>query len=130
MPTPPITAPLKIHLHQKSQELELVFASEQFLLPAEYLRVFSPSAEVQGHGASQQVLQHGKINVGIKSIISQGNYAIKIVFDDGHDSGIYTWNYLYELGKFQVQNWRDYEQRLGHAGKSRDPNESPVRFIS
>ncbi len=123
------SAPCKIHLHQKSQQLELVYADAQFFLPAEYLRVFSPSAEVQGHGPGQQVLQVGKIHVGIKAIQGQGNYAIKIVFDDGHDSGIYTWNYLYELGQFQAKNWQDYEAQLAAAGKSRDPHESPVRFI-
>lgn len=123
-------APSKIHLHQKSQQLELVYSDAQFFLPAEYLRVFSPSAEVQGHGPGQQVLQQGKIHVKIKSIEGQGNYAIKIVFDDGHDSGIYTWNYLYELGQFQAKNWQDYEQQLAAAGKSRDPHESPVRLIS
>lgn len=122
-------APSKIHLHQKSQQLELVYADAQFLMPAEYLRVFSPSAEVQGHGPGQQVLQVGKLQVGIKSIEGQGNYAIKIIFDDGHDSGIYTWNYLYELGQFQAKNWQDYEAQLAAAGKSRDPHESPVRFM-
>ncbi len=123
------SAPSKIHLHQKSQQLELVYADAQFFLPAEYLRVFSPSAEVQGHGPGQQVLQVGKIHVGIKAIEGQGNYAIKIVFNDGHDSGIYTWNYLYELGQYQAKNWQDYEAQLAAAGKSRDPHESPVRFI-
>lgn len=122
--------PNKIHLHQKSNQLELTFGEQTFLLPAEYLRVFSPSAEVQGHGPGQQVLQYGKLNVGIKTLEGQGNYAIKIIFDDGHDSGIYTWNYLYELGQFQQQNWQQYEADLSAAGKSRDPNESTVRFIS
>lgn len=129
LPKGSAAAPSKIHLHQKSQQLELVYADAQFLLPAEYLRVFSPSAEVQGHGPGQQVLQVGKIQVGIKSIEGQGNYAIKIIFDDGHDSGIYTWNYLYELGQFQAKNWQDYEAQLAAAGKSRDPHESPVRFM-
>lgn len=129
LPKSSAPAPSKIHLHQKSQQLELIYADAQFLLPAEYLRVFSPSAEVQGHGPGQQVLQVGKLQVGIKSIEGQGNYAIKIVFDDGHDSGIYTWNYLYELGQFQAKNWQDYEQQLAAAGKSRDPHESPVRFM-
>lgn len=123
-------APEKIHLHQKSNQLELAFSGQIFLLPAEYLRVFSPSAEVQGHGPGQQVLQFGKINVGIKGLETQGNYAIKIIFSDGHDSGIFTWSYLHELCIFQTKNWQDYEQQLSAAGKSRDPNESPVRFIS
>ncbi|MEY4588486.1 MAG: hypothetical protein RL497_562 [Pseudomonadota bacterium] len=121
--------PQKIHLHSASQQLEVVFADECFLLSAEYLRVFSPSAEVQGHGPGQQVLQFGKLNVAVNSLAAQGNYAIKIIFNDGHDSGIYTWNYLYELGKFHAENWREYEQKLSAAGKSRDPNESAVRFL-
>lgn len=127
--TPALAPPKKITLHQKSQQLELLFGHEPYLLPAEYLRVFSPSAEVQGHGPNQQVLQAGKMHVRITAIEAQGNYAIKLIFNDGHDSGLFTWNYLYELGKFHDRNWQDYTDRLSAAGKSRDPDERPVRFI-
>ena len=121
--------PSSIKFHRQSQTLELAYLSEIFILPAEYLRVFSPSAEVQGHGPNQQVLQHGKLNVQIKSLEAQGNYALKLIFNDSHDSGIFTWGYLHELGKNQLNNWTDYEERLREAGKRRDPAETVVRLL-
>lgn len=120
--------PSKVHLHRQSKQLEVHFADTAYNLPAEYLRVYSPSAEVRGHGHGQEKLQHGKLHVGINDLQPQGNYAVRIVFDDGHDSGIYTWDYLYELGDRQEQYWRDYVQRLHSAGVSRDPSETVVRF--
>jgi DUF971 family protein len=114
--------PAEIRLHQKSATLELCYEdSSIFNLPAEYLRVFSPSAEVRGHSPDQAVLQHGKRDVNILNLEPQGNYAIKITFSDGHDSGIYSWQYLYELGRNQQSNWADYLKRLAAAGKKREP---------
>lgn len=121
--------PTKIQLHKKSKTLELHFGAKAYILSAEYLRVFSPSAEVKGHGPGQEVLQHGKCNVGISNLESQGNYAIKFVFDDGHDSGIYSWEYLFKLANEEDDLWQDYLSRLNEAGKSRDPNESPVKIF-
>jgi DUF971 family protein len=121
--------PTKIQLHKQSQQLELHFGSEQFLLPAEFLRVHSPSAEVKGHGAGQAVLQYGKQDVAISKIERAGNYALKLVFDDGHDTGIYTWEYFYELGKNQENLWSSYLDALHHAGKSRIKDASVVKFI-
>ncbi len=122
--------PAKIKLHKQSQQLELYFSGEQFLLPAEFLRVYSPSAEVKGHGPGQEVLQFGKKDVAITDIERAGNYALKIIFSDGHDTGIYTWNYLYELGKNREQLWNDYLQKLHDAGKSREKDTSVVKFIN
>ena len=124
MPTPSA-----IKLHKKSKQLEVVFGDKQFLLSAEYLRVFSPSAEVKGHGPGEEVLQTGKLHVGIEHIESAGNYAIKILFDDGHDSGIFSWDYLYQLSTNEAQNWQDYLHRLEAAGQARDPNTSVVKLI-
>ena len=121
--------PTKIQLHKQSQQLELHFGGEQFLLPAEFLRVHSPSAEVKGHGPEQAVLQYGKQDVAISTIERAGNYALKLVFDDGHDSGIYTWDYLYELGKNQEDLWNTYLDALHQAGKSRAKDTSVVKFI-
>lgn len=109
--------PTDIKLHQKSRFLELAFDDGYTCqLTCEYLRVHSPSAEVQGHGPGQEVLQVGKENVGIDQISPTGNYAIKIHFDDGHDTGLYTWDYLYTLGQRQEQNWQAYLDRLAAAG--------------
>ncbi|SMF51438.1 DUF971 family protein [Alteromonadaceae bacterium Bs31] len=104
--------PSKIKLHRKSCILELVFAEEVFHLPAEYLRVHSPSAEVKGHGAGEEVLQLNKENVTITGIEPQGNYAIKLIFSDGHDSGIYAWPYLYQLCSHQQEKWQQYQQKV------------------
>ena len=113
--------PSEICLHAQTRVLEVSFDDGQrFELPCEYLRVFSPSAEVRGHGAGQEVLQSGKRAVAITAIEPVGQYAVKLVFDDGHDSGLYSWDYLYELGCLQADNWRTYLARLAAAGASRD----------
>ncbi|WP_065615439.1 gamma-butyrobetaine hydroxylase-like domain-containing protein [Pseudomonas moraviensis] len=120
--------PTDIKLHKASKTLALTYASgEEFTLPAEFLRVHSPSAEVQGHG--KPILQFGKLNVGLSKLEPAGNYALKLTFDDGHDSGLFTWEYLYELGKRQTELWDDYLAELRAAGKSRDPNESFVKLM-
>ena len=114
--------PTEIKLHQKSRILEIAFDDGQrFSLPCEYLRVFSPSAEVRGHGPGQEVLQVGKRDVEIKEIEPVGNYAVKLVFSDGHDTGLYSWEYLHELGEKQETSWKSYLARLEQAGASRDP---------
>jgi DUF971 family protein len=114
--------PTEIKLHQKSRLLEIAFDDGQrFSLPCEYLRVFSPSAEVRGHGPGQEVLQVGKKAVGIMAIEPVGTYAVKLVFSDGHDTGLFSWDYLYELGEKQESSWKSYLARLGQAGASRDP---------
>lgn len=122
-------SPSKIQLHKQSQQLELHFGNEQFLLTAEFLRVHSPSAEVMGHGPNQAVLQFGKKDVAITKIERAGNYAIKLFFNDGHDSGIYTWAYLYELGNTQEKLWQEYLSALIHAGKAREKDTSIVKFV-
>ena len=112
--------PTNIQLHQKTRILEINFSSnEVFKLPCEYLRVFSPSAEVQGHGPGQEVLQVGKENVNIIAIEPIGQYAVRLVFDDEHSSGLYNWQLLYALGKDRVDNWKDYLNRLEDAGHKR-----------
>jgi DUF971 family protein len=113
--------PTDITLHQVSRILDVAFDDgNRFSLPVEYLRVYSPSAEVRGHGPGQEVLQAGKREVGVAAIEPVGVYAVKLVFTDGHDTGIYSWDYLYELGKKQDANWKTYLARLEQAGKSRD----------
>ncbi|HTF95898.1 MAG TPA: DUF971 domain-containing protein [Cellvibrio sp.] len=121
--------PSKIKLHKQSQQLELHFNGEQFLLPAEFLRVHSPSAEVKGHGPGQEVLQFGKKDVAITGIERAGNYALKLTFSDGHNTGIYTWDYFFELGKNQQKLWNEYLEKLHHAGKTRERDTSVVKFI-
>lgn len=114
--------PEDIQYHKRSRELTLAYSStESYNLSAELLRVLSPSAEVRGHGPSQAVLQHGKASVAILNIEPTGNYALRFTFDDGHDSGIYTWEYLYELATEQDALWEKYLQELESAGKSREP---------
>ena len=114
--------PTELHLHQASRILDVSFDDGRaFALPCEYLRVFSPSAEVRGHGPGQEVLQAGKKDVGITAIEPVGMYAVKLVFTDGHDTGIYSWDYLYELGEKHAPNWKTYLARLAQAGKSREP---------
>ena len=113
--------PAGIKLHRADQTRELRYATgRQFMLPAEYLRVFSPSAEVRGHGLEEPVLVPGKREVGIAEIVPVGQYAVRLVFDDGHDSGLYSWDVLWELGREQDQNWKRYQQRLAEHGMSRD----------
>jgi DUF971 family protein len=114
--------PTEITLHQKSNRLDVAFDDgRRFEMPCEYLRVFSPSAEVRGHGPGQEVLQVGKRDVGIAAVEPVGVYAVKLAFTDGHDTGIYSWEYLYDLGTKQESNWKAYLARLERAGKSRDP---------
>ena len=121
--------PSRIVVSEKKDALNMQYQGDvRFNLPAEYLRVFSPSAEVRGHGRGQEVLQIGKRDVLIKSIAKSGNYAIQITFDDGHDSGIFTWDYLFELGSNQTDNWADYVQRLHQANQSRDPDTQVVKL--
>lgn len=123
-------APSSIQLHRKSKVLELQFPDgARFELPCEYLRVYSPSAEVRGHGPGQEVLQHGKINVNIDAIEPVGNYAVQLTFSDGHDSGIYSWDYLYELGAEYDSRWQDYLDRLQAAGRDRDPDVQAVQIF-
>ena len=113
--------PTSINLHKKSRLLSIIFDDgSAFDLPCEYLRVYSPSAEVRGHGPGQETLQTGKENVNINEIEQVGRYAVKLVFSDGHDSGMFSWEYLYELGKNQSSNWQDYLSRLESAGHKRD----------
>ena len=120
--------PSAINLHKASKTLTLKYPSgEEYHLPAEFLRVHSPSAEVQGHG--NPIQQFGKINVGISHVETAGQYALKITFDDGHDSGLFTWEYLHELGRRQTELWDDYLAELKKAGKSRDPSESIVKLM-
>jgi DUF971 family protein len=112
--------PINITLNQKSRILEIVWPDEQtHQLPCEYLRVFSPSAEVQGHGPGQETLQLGKENINITAIEPVGNYAIKLVFDDNHDSGLFDWGYLRNLGENQKDNWKDYLRKCEEAGYER-----------
>ena len=114
--------PSAITLHQASQRLELVFDDgAHFHLPFELLRVYSPSAEVQGHGPGQEVLQVGKRGVQITALEPAGHYALRPVFSDGHETGLFSWEYLYQLGRDQERLWADYESRLRAAGASRDP---------
>ncbi len=112
--------PLAINLLRKSRLLKLEFDDgASFALSCEFLRVHSPSAEVRGHGPGQGVLQTGKEKVGIDEIEQVGNYAIKLCFDDGHDSGIYSWDYLYDLGRHHDRYWRQYLAALKQAGHER-----------
>ncbi|MHC8369823.1 gamma-butyrobetaine hydroxylase family protein [Pseudomonas sp. MDT1-85] len=120
--------PTDIKLHKASKTLTLKYASgEEYHLPAEFLRVHSPSAEVQGHG--KPILQFGKIGVGLSKVEPAGQYALKLTFDDGHDSGLFTWEYLYQLAVRQEDLWNDYLAELKAAGKTRDPNESVVKLM-
>lgn len=113
--------PTEITLHQQSKILEIAFDDgARYKLPAEFLRVHSPSAEVRGHGKGQETLQVGKRNVGIKAVEPVGVYALKIEFDDGHDTGLFSWEYLHELGRYQAAMWHDYLTKLEAAGASRD----------
>lgn len=113
--------PQDLTVHSKSRVLEISFSDgKTFRLPFELMRVYSPSAEVQGHGPGQEVLQTGKREVGIVGLEPVGNYGVKPIFSDGHDSGIYTWDYLYQLGAQQDRFWADYEARLQAAGVGRD----------
>jgi DUF971 family protein len=121
--------PLGIKLHKRSRELELEYPDgERYSLSCEYLRVYSPSAEVRGHGRGQEVLQTGKLKVGIDAIKPVGRYAVQLVFDDGHDTGLFSWDYLYELCTEKPRLWQQYLDRLEQAGASRDPDVQVIHF--
>jgi len=116
-----VPQPTEIKLHQKSRILEIAFSDgKTFQLPCEFLRVYSPSAEVRGHGPGQEVLQVGKKQVGISKIEPVGSYAIQFAFSDGHDTGIYSWDLLYDYGIRQDEMWRHYLKRMEEAGASRE----------
>ncbi|WP_355659565.1 DUF971 domain-containing protein [Halomonas salifodinae] len=118
----PAPIPTRVHYHKTRRELELDYADgRSFRLPIEYLRVHSPSAEVRGHGGDDAVLQVGKKDVGLANITQAGRYALKLHFDDGHDSGLYTWEYLLDLAEHQARYWQAYLERLEAAGASREP---------
>lgn len=122
--TDPITDswPTEIKVSQDKRLLTVSFDDgASFALPAEMLRVLSPSAEVQGHGPGQKVTVPGKRQVGIRNVVATGNYAVRIAFDDGHDSGIFTWRYLRELGLEGSEKFREYEAELAAKGLSREP---------
>jgi len=113
--------PTALTVHGQSRVLEVAFSDGAvFRLPFELMRVYSPSAEVQGHGPGQETLQTGKRDVGLLGLEPVGNYAVKPLFTDGHESGIFTWDYLYSLGSRQAELWAEYEARLQAAGRGRD----------
>jgi len=115
----------ELKLRTTSRVLQVTFDSgEIFALPFEYLRVHSPSAEVKGHGPGQEVLVTGKSGVGIRAIEPVGQYAVKLVFDDGHDTGLFTWKYLFELGRDQVTNWERYQARVAASTAARPAAEA------
>jgi DUF971 family protein len=119
--------PTEIKLHQKSRIMEVSFSDGRtFQLPYELLRVYSPSAEVRGHGPGQEVLQVGKRLIEIRNIEPIGSYAVRPAFSDGHDTGIYSWDYLYWLGDQQEQLWTQYLERMEAAEASRDPESAPT----
>jgi DUF971 family protein len=116
-----VPSPLEIKLHQQTQRLEISFSDgKTFILPSEFLRVYSPSAEVRGHGPGEEVLQAGKKNVQIAAIEPVGQYAIQLRFSDGHDTGIYSWDLLYDYGIQQEAMWQRYLERLKEAGAARE----------
>lgn len=118
---PQTPTPRALTVHSQSRVLEVSFSDgAEFRLPFELMRIYSPSAEVQGHGPGQEVLQTGKRDVELKGLEPVGNYAVQPTFSDGHDTGIYSWDYLYFLGAQQEQLWADYERRLKEAGVDRD----------
>ena len=121
--------PQAIKFHKQSQTLELVYNNTSHKLSAEFLRVHSPSAEVQGHGPGQAILQAGKQNVKITKIEPQGNYAIRLYYDDGHDTGLYSWSFLHTLCVKHDEFWQTYLAQLNQAGLSRDPDVKAVKFI-
>ena len=119
--------PTEIKLHQKSRLLEVAFSDgRSFSLPYEFLRVFSPSAEVRGHGPGQEVLQTGKRAVDIVSLDPVGSYAVQPTFSDGHATGIYSWDYLYSLGSDQGRLWAEYLGKLAAAGSDRNDKQGPT----
>lgn len=128
---PAAPLPVDIKVRTQSRVLEIAFDDgKAFSLPFEFLRVCSPSAEVRGHGPGQETLQTGKRHVGITAVEPVGNYGLKPIFDDGHDSGIYSWEYLYRLGKEQVLMWEDYLRRLEAAGFTRESGRDAPMMVS
>ena len=122
--------PIEIIQHNQSRLLEIAFEDgARFSLPFEFLRVFSPSAEVRGHGPGQEVLQQGKRDVTLTGMEPVGQYAIKLVFSDGHDSGLYSWDYLYELGEHQTTLWADYLARLEKERGTRDAVQTTPQHV-
>ena len=122
--------PTELTVHQKSRVLDVAYDDgSAFSLPFEYLRVYSPSAEVKGHGPGQEVLQVGKREVGIADVEQVGNYAIKPTFSDGHDTGIFSWDYLYELGRSQESLWKQYVARLQAAGFDEETGRAPGTIL-
>lgn len=124
-----VLKPQNIRLRKESRVLQLDYADgRSYVLPWELLRVYSPSAEVRGHHSSQAVLQTGKKNIGVRELRPVGHYALQIIFDDGHDSGLYAWDYLYRLGTEQDAYWQRYLADLAAAGASRDPDTQVLHF--
>lgn len=124
--TPDNPIPTEIRVHQQSRRLEIAFDNgKSFAYSFEFLRVFTPSAEARGHGPGQETLQVGKRDVVIERIEPVGNYAVKPVFSDGHDSGLYSWDLLYSLGEHQDELWAGYLEQLAAAGASRAPSAAP-----
>ena len=119
---PEAAFPTEIKLHQKSRVLEIAFSDgRSFRLPYEFLRVYSPSAEVRGHGPGQEILQTGKREVDIRNLEPVGSYAVQPAFSDGHSTGIYSWDLLYDYGRRQKEMWEHYLRRMAEAGSSREP---------
>jgi DUF971 family protein len=129
MTQPTSKKPAGIKLRTKSKTLELEYDDgKRYSLSCEYLRVYSPSAEVKGHGPNQEVLQIGKVDVNISAIKPVGNYALQLVFDDGHDTGLYSWSYLYEMCLQKSKWWQIYLDRLQAAGEGRDPSVQVIKL--
>jgi DUF971 family protein len=125
-----IPQPTEIALHRASRLVEIAFSDGVvFRLPCEFLRVYSPSAEVRGHGSGREILQVGKREVEIAAIEPVGSYAVRLVFTDGHDTGLYSWDYLYHLGKDQDRLWQEYIDRLAQAGASREPDRTGTEGV-
>jgi DUF971 family protein len=122
--------PTKIKLHKEDGSLSLEYSNgNHFTLTGEYLRIHSPSAEVRGHGKGQEVLQHGKKDIKITGLEPSGNYALQLTFSDGHDTGIYSWDYLYDLATNHNKHWQNYLTALHEAGKQREANVQVVQLV-
>mgnify|MGYP001406039886 FL=1 len=122
--------PTEVKLRRQSNTLELIYSDgSQLQFSSEFLRVHSPSAEVRGHGKGQEVLQTGKRHVKLKNLEPVGNYAVKLEFDDGHSTGIFSWDYLISIGRDKKTLWDDYLLKLQQAGKTRDPSPSDTQII-
>ena len=125
-----MSTPTRVVISEHKKTLSIEYKTgEGFTLSAEYLRVYSPSAEVRGHGEGQETLQFGKRDVAIASIVQSGNYAIQIIFDDGHDSGIYSWDYLRKLAIEKDQLWSEYLEKIHSAGVSREANSQVIKLL-